>query len=80
MGVLMENQIKIEMLTRMVEKCDQEYEEIIARHGHGVRPSWVSADLADIGIRARRYREEIKRLQDQIEDDGFVTVHPEVHK
>lgn len=76
----MENKTKIEMLTRMVEKCDQEYEEIIARHGHGVRPSYVSADLTDIGIRARRYREEIKRLQDQIEDDGFITVHPEVHK
>ena len=74
----MTNETKIEFLMRMIEKCDWEYEQIIERYGHGVRPSFVSADLADIGIRSRRYQDEIDRLMNEVEDDGFITVHPKV--
>jgi hypothetical protein len=35
----------------------------LAKHGHGVRPSYVSADLADYGDRISRYKAEIARLE-----------------
>ena len=56
-------------------------QELIEKHGHGVRPSYVSADLEDAYNNYRKWREWAKEKEAQeVEKDGFITVHPEVKR
>lgn len=41
----------------------QKYDRILKEYGSGVRPSWVSADLAEAHSDIMRCRSEVARLQ-----------------
>lgn len=64
-------------LRSMIARYQREADGLIARYGYGVRPSFVSADLADAYDRVARYKAELAEL-DALEDDGFTTIVPEV--
>jgi len=42
----------------------QRYDDLIKRYGTGVRPSWVSTDLAIEGERMRYYAKLVEELED----------------
>jgi len=42
----------------------QRYDDLIKRYGTGVRPSWVSTDLAIEGERMRHYAKIVEGLED----------------
>ena len=42
----------------ILEYLQQEYDAIIKKYGYGVRPSWVSEELAHLGIRIQREKEK----------------------
>ena len=42
----------------------QRYDDLIKRYGTGVRPSWVSTDLAIEGERMRYYAKIVEELED----------------
>lgn len=55
--------IDAETLRGIIELNLRSYEELVQKYGYGVRPSWVSADLARYQTqitRARRALEKIK--------------------
>lgn len=44
----------------------QRYDDIINRYGTGVRPSWVSTDLAIEGERMRHYAKIVEELENNV--------------
>lgn len=56
---------------KMAEHYEKEAEGLIAQHGTGVRPSWVSTDLAIANQRAKSYRDLAASLVE--EDDDSTT-------
>lgn len=51
-----------EQLNKYLEKLSKEYDALIAKHGHGVRPSYVSADLDNLSYRIAKAREQLALL------------------
>jgi hypothetical protein len=51
-----------EQLNEYLDKLSKDYDAIIAKHGHGVRPSYVSADLAYISNRIASTKEKLVLL------------------
>lgn len=45
------------------DRCMKEYNNIKRQYGTGVRPSWVSTDLAILWNRIQGYAETIKDLE-----------------
>lgn len=56
---------EIDALIDMAEHFEKKCEDLIARYGEGVRPGWVSADLAIDGQTAKNYRREAHELTEE---------------
>lgn len=54
-----------EQAEKMAEMYEREAQSLINQYGTGVRPSWVSTDLAIANDRAAKYR----KLADSIKED-----------
>ena len=54
-------QDEILFLEGAIKHTEKMAANMLAEYGNGVRPSWVSADLADYGDRISRYKAEIAR-------------------
>lgn len=53
---------KLQHLIAYRDHCRQQADDLIERHGTGVRPSWVSTDLSISIYNATRAQEEIEKL------------------
>ena len=42
-----------------LDRLSKDYDAIITKHGYGVRPSYVSADLAYLSMRIKRAKEKL---------------------
>lgn len=54
---------EIEFLKGAISHTEKMAARMLAEYGHGCRPSFVSADLADYGDRISRYEAEIAELE-----------------
>jgi len=54
---------EIAFLLGAIQRTEKMASNMLEEYGHGVRPSFVSADLADYGDRISRYKAEIARLE-----------------
>jgi len=54
---------EIKFLQGAIQRTEKMAANMLAECGHGSRPSYVSADLADYGDRISRYKAEIARLE-----------------
>ena len=59
-------QQEIASLKRCVARAERSAQALLDLYGHGVRPSFVSADLAQYGDRVERYKAEIARMEKAI--------------
>jgi len=57
---------EIAFLKGAIQHTEKKASDILAEYGNGVRPSWVSADLAAFGERISRYEAEIAALEDTL--------------
>jgi len=62
---MIDYEAEIKSLERAIAHADNACRELIETYGHGVRPSYVSEDLAHYGERAERYRRQIARIRGQ---------------
>ena len=46
-----------------IQRETKDYNELLEQYGTGVRPSWVSAELAHIGIAIQGYKLQLKELE-----------------
>ena len=58
---------RIEVVERMMEYYSRKYDDMISQYGTGVRPSWVSGDLAEINQSIATYRAELADLKAELE-------------
>jgi hypothetical protein len=58
---------RIEVVERMIGYYSRKYDDMIGEYGVGVRPSWVSGDLAEISQSIQTYRAELADLQAELE-------------
>jgi hypothetical protein len=56
----------LEEAKNMYQMYKQRYDDIIKRYGTGVRPSWVSTDLAIEGERMRHYAKLVEELESNV--------------
>jgi len=49
-------------LSNRIDRLSKEYDALIDKHGHGVRPSYVSADLDNLSYRIAKAREQLELL------------------
>ena len=49
-------------LSNRIDNLSREYDAIIAKHGYGVRPSYVAADLATLSCRIAKAKEQLALL------------------
>jgi len=54
---------KIKGLKDYIQSQEEEYQRLLDTYGTGVRPSWVSADLANIGMNIQYSKEQISELE-----------------
>ena len=54
---------EIAFLEGAIQRTEKMAANMLLEYGHGSRPSFVSADLADYGDRISRYKAEIARLE-----------------
>jgi len=54
----------LEEAKSMYQMYKQRYDDLIKRYGTGVRPSWVSTDLAIEGECMRHYAKLVEELED----------------
>ena len=54
---------EIAFLEGVIQRTEKMAASMLAEYGNGVRPSFVSADLADYGERVSRYKAEIAALK-----------------
>lgn len=50
-------------IEKAIQHYTKDYNELIEKYGTGVRPSWVSAELAQIGITLQGYRLSLKEQE-----------------
>lgn len=55
-------QTQIESLQRMIALNQGRVDSLIAEHGYGCRPSYVSEELCHYGERVERYKQELSEL------------------
>ena len=48
-----------EQLEAYLDRLSKDYDTLIAKHGHGVRPSYVSADLDALSYRIASTKEKL---------------------
>ena len=58
---------RLEVVERMIGYYSSKYDDIINQYGTGVRPSWVSGDLAELSQSLITYRAELSDLQAELE-------------
>lgn len=58
---------RLEVAERMAQHYEAKYQDTLTRYGTGVRPSYVSADLADIGSSISYYNREAAALRSELE-------------
>ena len=58
---------RIEVVESMIGYYSRKYDDMIGQFGTGVRPSWVSGDLAEISQSIMTYRAELADLQAELE-------------
>ena len=46
-----------------IQRETKDYNELIEKYGTGVRPSWVSAELAQIGMAIQGYTLQLKEME-----------------
>ena len=51
-----------EELINRINRLSKDYDALIDKHGHGVRPSYVSADLDTLSYRISKAREQLALL------------------
>ena len=56
---------EINLYRNMIQFHERSCDDLIARFGHGVRPSWVSEDLALAGHQIRQYKKKLEELEGQ---------------
>ena len=56
---------EISLYQSMIQFHERQCDDLIARYGTGVRPSWVSEDLALASHHVRRYRQRLAELEGQ---------------
>lgn len=56
---------EISLYHSMIQFHERQCDDLIARYGHGVRPSWVSEDLALAGHQIRQYKQKLAELEDK---------------
>ena len=61
-----ETQAQIDSLLRMIALNQGRVDSLIAEHGYGCRPSYVSEELCHYGERVERYKAELKQLQGDV--------------
>lgn len=49
-------------LSNRIDRLSKDYDALIDKHGHGVRPSYVSADLSSLSSRIVRAKEQLLLL------------------
>lgn len=57
----------LEEAKNMYQMYKKSYDDLIKRYGTGVRPSWVSTDLAIEGERVRHYAKLVEELESNVE-------------
>lgn len=60
---------KLESMQKYLVSLEKKYDQTIERYGTGVRPSWVSAELAFIGIDINDALAEIETIKSSIEQN-----------
>lgn len=50
-------------IEQAIERETKDYNDLLKQYGSGVRPSWVSAELAHIGIAIQGYRLQLKEQE-----------------
>jgi len=50
-------------IEQAIERERKEYNDLLKQYGSGVRPSWVSTELAHIGIAIQGYRLQLKEQE-----------------
>jgi aspartyl aminopeptidase len=55
----------ITLYQNMIRQYERNNDDLIARYGTGVRPSWISEDLAINGHHIMRYKKKIAELEAQ---------------
>ena len=58
---------RIEVVESMIGYYSRKYDDMIGQYGTGVRPSWVSGDLAELRQSLMTYRAELSDLQADLE-------------
>ena len=58
-------QEEINLYRNMIQFHEKSCDDLIARYGTGVRPSWVSEDLALAGHQIRQYKKKLEELEGQ---------------
>ena len=56
---------EINVYRNMIKFHEKSCDDLIARYGTGVRPSWVSEDLALAGHQIRQYKKKLAELEGQ---------------
>lgn len=56
---------EINLYQSMIQFHEKSCDDLIARYGHGVRPSWVSEDLALAGHQIRQYKQKLAEMEGQ---------------
>jgi len=59
-------------LSNRIDRLSKEYDALIDKHGHGVRPSYVSADLDNLSYRIAKAREQLELLDIESPCDEWV--------
>ena len=49
-------------LINRIDRLSKDYDALIDKHGHGVRPSYVSADLDNLSYRIAKAQEQLELL------------------
>lgn len=50
-------------IEQAIERERKEYNDLLTKYGSGVRPSWVSTDLAHIGLSIQGYQLQLKEME-----------------
>ncbi len=52
-----------EQLQAYLDRLSKKYDALLGKHGYGVRPSYVSADLADLSYRMETTYQKLAALE-----------------
>jgi len=50
-------------IMQAIQREKKDYNDLLKKYGTGVRPSWVSAELAQIGMAIQGYTLQLKEME-----------------